>query len=605
MTPLPRFAAALTLCLPASASLWAAPEPVVVLGHAGVEAMMPDEKDAGLRAAVMMIADRIHEIPVEMERFSALAGPHDREQMLQAAAALKAALPFVTALMRHPTEFAVIRNPENELGVEDLDVRLLVSTGSAEASQEYTQGLLNILMAGMPQAQFHKSQIAPSMYHVPTPLGVALFGPTADGSGFAMGLDFGGDGLHSELIFPTMPVDQGLEGGTIQSRAFVDAHAAVEVAARFATLTGQPEVIDALAMVQEMMPAVPVGMEYVSTIGPVESRSVFRVRGLGAMGLGQYGIITDGPFIEPAHLELIPADARSVTLAASDLRATLEAQFAMAEENPGAADFRATLRNILGFDLFNDFLYHFGDVWATYTSDMTGGGGFISTVMLNSGADVDGLHSAMAALAAQANRLAGQYAMGYVSCRPFETEAADAAWTLTFNGLPIPLEVCCGLRGDLAVFAFTPQAMTAALEFTADENRVGLSRNTAFAEASAGLLDGQVTQVKFMDTARCLDRGYPAAAMLGSMMANLARSAVDPSRDPGIVVPSYHALLKDARPHLTVTRMEGNDLVIISTADRSALVNIAGLTGASGGSALGQIALVGAAVGAAAAASGM
>ncbi len=62
-------------------------------------------------------------------------------------------------------------------------------------------------------------------------------------------------------------------------------------------------------------------------------------------------------------------------------------------------------------------------------------------------------------------------------------------------------------------------------------------------------------------------------------MANAMRSPTAPDRDPGMIVPTYTELAKNAHPMISYSTYEGDDMITCTTADRSLRVNAAAALG--------------------------
>jgi hypothetical protein len=88
-----------------------------------------------------------------------------------------------------------------------------------------------------------------------------------------------------------------------------------------------------------------------------------------------------------------------------------------------------------------------------------------------------------------------------------------------------------------------------------------------------------VNGISFLDTPRYLRSGYMPASLLSSALANAVRSRSDASRDPGLVLPPFHELALGAKAMLTVSYVQGDDIVQHSFLDHSFMVNMVGLAG--------------------------
>jgi prepilin-type processing-associated H-X9-DG protein len=85
--------------------------------------------------------------------------------------------------------------------------------------------------------------------------------------------------------------------------------------------------------------------------------------------------------------------------------------------------------------------------------------------------------------------------------------------------------------------------------------------------------------------------GYGLVSRGVSALCNAVRSPTDSSRGYDLLMPSLAELSNGAKASVTITRVQGDDVIVSSQMDRSLLVNAAGCIGALGGST-GTIALV-------------
>jgi general secretion pathway protein G len=163
---------------------------------------------------------------------------------------------------------------------------------------------------------------------------------------------------------------------------------------------------------------------------------------------------------------------------------------------------------------------------------------------------------------------------GHVRARAFDARGVRCLG-LEFPGLPVPVAPAVALGGGHLFVAATPQALEAALAH-AQASTGGLGER-AEVRPLAALTD--VQSVLFIDVPALARDHYGAAAFLAAMLANSLRSPADAGREPGSVLPPYPELVAGARTTLLVARIEGEDLVVSGTADRSALVQLAAAAG--------------------------
>ena len=277
--------------------------------------------------------------------------------------------------------------------------------------------------------------------------------------------------------------------------------------------------------------------------------------------------------LSPADLRLVPADATIATLAKVNLKATFTA---LRSGVPAGKNPLALLKTLLGVDLETALLDPLGTTFGAYLSETTGAGGLGSMILVLSVRDPGTLATTMEKLAAVTNALGESQADGYVALRTW-TSGDAVCMTLGFPGLPVPLELSTGLLGGYLFGALTPTALIAALDHFRS-GAAGLIAEPRFRDAALGSLT-DLQGLTFSDTPRMIRDGYTTTALFYSALANGLRSHYGAARDPGILMPSYHALLQGSLPHVALSRIEGKDLVMRGRGDASVTANLAGLAG--------------------------
>lgn len=248
----------------------------------------------------------------------------------------------------------------------------------------------------------------------------------------------------------------------------------------------------------------------------------------------------------------------------------------------------------IGINPKTDLLDHLGQTWGYYMSGTTGGGGLLSTVMFAQVADEDAITETFDQLAGMVNEMAKERAKGYVRFRSRRI-AGQEITTLSFPGLPIPLEISCAVEHGYLWVAVTPQALLGALKHVR-EGGAGLAANPRF-RAMAGDRLASAFDVQWQDTPRLLAGGYGLVSLAASALSNGVLSPKNPDRDPGLVLPTFEELADGAQPAVALSWIEGNDLFYHAQMDRSMLVNLTGAVGTLGNSGAGlAVAAIGAAV---------
>ncbi len=296
----------------------------------------------------------------------------------------------------------------------------------------------------------------------------------------------------------------------------------------------------------------------------------------------QWGMDTDS-FLTANDLKFIPRDATHAQVARFDFGGYCDAMLKMFSELPGMDmeenDPLAMVEAMTGIHPKRDLIDHLGDTIGWYMSDTTGGG-LLGLVVFAEIDNPEGIQQTFDQLYGMANQMAGQMAKGYIQ---FRTRTIDGRTftTLTFPGLPVPLEFSLGQSSGYFFAAASPQALLAAMD-QAEHGKTNLNQNPHFQEMGGKNLQGAI-KVTFMDTPRLIQGGYGLTSLGMAALANATRSPVDSNRDAGIIMPRYHDLMKTAKASVTINRIVGNDMIVEVQGDRSFLANISGVLGSIGG----------------------
>lgn len=578
-------AAAMPMVFP-GAKATADSTPVIVLQHSGCGAMMPDENDAGLRRAFGLLTDRLAELPGEVQRMS------HNQNAAQAMWVADRILPLLTATFEYPAEWAILDNGINDLGVPDFDARVVFDTGSRAEAEKLQNIMSGLFQMAIPNATLQAAESNANFLEFPTPVATLLFGPVDDGGRFALGFDMGGDGIRTDRIALKAPSDLGEVKAVY--KLHLDGHGMMDLINTVAGMAPNPSVRGRIQAFTEQMPEgdmffdVAGGYQDGRAISVAKMTHFKALQELLAQHVPQFAARIG--FISPNLLKSVPADARMASVANQDVKSIINGALQQAAEaSQGQFDPETVFAQVeeqIGVHPIRDFIDYLGSNWVSYTADSTGGGGWMSLVFLNEGVDSEGLQATFDKLSNMANAIGSSKAMGYVRCQAWDgdqwkTRGLQAGYTLTFPGLPVPFELSMGLTDDSLVAGLTPQAVrTAALQATG-QRRGSLLDNPRFADSFSGKLK-QVNKISFLDTEASLARGYPMAQLVGTAVANFVRSPIDPSRDPGMVVPTFDDLSRDAHGLIQIAYIDGSDYVQISSLDASWLVNIAGISGSLG-----------------------
>ncbi len=537
---------------------------VFVLEHASLDKLFADPKDRAFGNALAMIPDRIRELPREA-----------RGQMPPEVAPM---LILALTNLARPARIAVCYNGDNPtggaFGYGVIASVLTPDQADTDQIQAQVTALLNQNQGGprpVPSKRF------PGMMDVQTPVATLSFGPRHAADGWRYEVIFGtvtdADAVAAAL--PKPPA--GLEPMVSLQFDTAGLNPAMDLLRAFAAQNPQAgEGLDKL-QAHGIGGAKTVKVDY--TAGRTKSDTLALTTIHGARALADTWGLATKP-ISKEEFAAVPADATDVYLHHGKDGAILDLG-AIVAENAQAGKFLEQFQQATGVDLQADIIQALGTTSAVYLSDSTGGAGLGSAVAMISVRDKPKLWSAMGKLSTLANMQADKIPLGPGYIRLVPTKDGDTdLLTLRFPGLPVPLELTFALTSNWLIFAPTPQGALAASRQASGKGDAGFSTNKTFAAAYPN--DRQATSITFSDTTRNLAGGYTFLTLVGSAIANGVRSPTDPKRDPGLLVPLYNDLRKDARAHVGYTYWRGDDLITESHSDHSLLVSAAGSGGAIG-----------------------
>lgn len=562
-----------TVALATMVPVLAQSEALVLLRCSGLKQAFTAPADEGMARAMSMFTQRLKEIPTEI---SMLANDGQAEQAM---AMFSTVMPLIAGMIDQPCEFTVIDHGGMAGMLPDMDVRLVVETGSVDATRQMQNAMQFI--AQMATQQEEGFTLAPESgskrMTLSLPMGQFVFGPANEAqTRFVAGFDSAGDGIDMESF--TVPAPDELRGSKIDAQMYINVKSIANVVTRVMEDQGEPSVEQVREMLAQFIPDD--GLEIIggSAIKGERRWSVIRARGVvttmdnlmanfGAM-VGEVNLHPDP--LSPDAFKLVPHDVTTASVQIQDLSGLVQPLQMFAYGQPCVPELLGVIEAL-------------GKTWVTYMSNETGGGGLMSLVMVQPDVNADAMTEALDGLTDSVN-LHATPLHGYVRMRQWETRDGRSGpiqlHSLSFPGLPVPVEISMGIVDNRFVVGATPQALLAAVDHWRS-GRPTLLDNPRFKEASAGLL-GNAMKVTFMDMPSTLNRGYPVAQMIGSAIANFVRSPSDHERDPGVVTPSLAVLSKNAKAAISVMSIQGGDFVFISNGDPSIMVNIAGGAGSMG-----------------------
>lgn len=516
----------------------------------GGESLFSDPKDQAMLAALRLLDDRVLELPGELPDF-----PEE----------LATLMPFISRLASGPMTLRVgaWEGMDAPMGLP-VFAQLTLNEESPEAARGMASRMTEMLTSmGMPQPQVDEA----GRVIVPAPIPV-WYG--ASGSDVKITI---GQSDEGELV----PGETGLpEGVSPKLAVSLEYGEIMEMVMSFAAMAGETEGMEFIEML-DSMGLLDMSMQMAYGTDDTHGYTVLALPGYGAT-MEEQGLLPERN-LTAADLARIPADATWAQVNTTNITGQMDFFMGMMEDQLAAqgmsGDPMEMVRAQLGFDPMADLFDHMGSVTGYYTSDTTGGNSIMSLILFMEMRDGEAFEDTMAGIKGMANAIAGAQAMGYVRFKEWEADGASYT-TLTFPGMPIPVELTYSIDNGYMYAGMTPQAVMGAVAQGRSDNG-GLLANQRFRENMSGGMEG-LGGVAFVDTPRILADGYGVALMAGSALRNLTRSPQDESRDAGLVIPPYPVLANGARPVVATTRFIDGDVVSEARGDRSMVVSwVAGI----------------------------
>lgn len=560
-------------------SAQSAAQDAVVLRSAGIEKMMPSEKDRALREALRLLGPRIEELPQEFGQPQFPGGP----------------LRMLYDVLRSPMSLSVSVDPNADPAKgPPFGVQMIVESGSEEEAARRAQTALQFIEMGMGAGGFMDVPGMPGMKMIDMDGVRGLIGSTnvAGRPSFVML-------VNREAPAPVALGSMGLPAGVEPVATMVlDAAPLQPLIEMMIEQAGpQAEQLRAQLRLQGMLGERPVRYSAAAGFG-----------GGFAHGVLNYGNFLTNPMnrimvserrLSSIDLAMIPADATYAQVSHSKLsevpRLVAEMLRPYAEEEnvniPPYEEILAEFEAQVGINPETQFFAHLGTRMGMYMSDTTGGGGLASAIAFMELTNADGMAETLSRIADMVSGMGDGMARGYVRLEPLAVEGLNNTWVLRFPGLPIPLEITVAVERSHLWFGATPQAVTAAIAHARNPGD-GLMANARFRDVAGGVPRDAVG-MSFTDTPKLAARGYGIASLGMSALSNFVRSPADKERGAGLVMPRLRTLLDGAKGSLMVTRINANDMTITTKSDPSATLNLCAAVGAVGSSpvAIGAVAL--------------
>lgn len=543
-------------------------EPVkalLLLERAELSKVLVDAKDQKLRDAFAMLPARLRDLPGE--------APNMPPQAVEL-------IDMVVSAVARPAKVAITYgagNPAHGLWGYGIVVSM-EAKDAGEAKDMHAKINAMLAQADVPQQFAPKaSERVKGMADVQIPGGMGLltYGPRESASGWRYEVIVGcldnPDDAFAAIPKPTAGLDTVMHGRVDLEQLTPAAQFAMTMAGR----QGGAEVREVFGELTKMglIGSKAMKIDFEDGYTKTEHVSRFAVRGAKAYKDAYW--LSDKP-VDKSELRLIPASVTVGGISKSQLSKLNEMISQISEKAPQVTEGLERFKAETGVDLQNDVFAALGESMVFYMSDATGGGSIASSVVAVGLKDKAKFLAAHDKLLSKANEFFMHMpkGAGYVKITPWEDSGAKL-FSLRCAGIPVPLEVTYAVAGDWVIASLTPQGTLAAVRQAMGKGDGGLGTNEQFA-ATVG--NKTLSGVSFVDTGRMMRAGYPFASLLGSAVANGVRSR-DGSREPGVVVPTFNELVAGAKPYVQMMSWSGDDYVIETRGDRSALVRVAGVSG--------------------------
>ncbi|RNC81646.1 MAG: hypothetical protein ED559_07615 [Phycisphaera sp.] len=517
---------------------------VIDLRFGGLANIEPHGKDAAAYEAVMMLGERLAEIPEETD------GPEEARALIELAWSW---LSGSTGLQLTQTNQA----PGLALA--------LAATPHGMSGDEFT-GIVTEIMreTGGPIDEDDQGT------YLSTPIGRARIETVNDGSTMSITLGTEDHASTDPLMYDLPAGSTSLMSGQFHLQRF--GQFIVQIISEEEPELG--EFIEQYRWVIDEAPLVDFAYGNDADYQYITSRAHDGKDWLVKLGMDPDVTITGDQFAD------VPQDATTLYIFPFSLDFILNIVDQLAEAE--GEDPFGELEDALGFDVRGDVLENLGPRFTYYQSLSTGGGGLTSAVMICELEDAERLASTHAELRNQLNDVLSEEARGYVRVRSWEA-AGHEVFSLTTPGIPLPFEPSWSIAGDSLVLAASPVGIVAALE-QINTDGASIADSPVFKAAMAGITpeDG-VSTVTFSNTEWFAGQGYSTANFMASALANAVRSPSDPTRDAGMLMPGYHEFTSGIKPMGAVEYWEGDDYVAMMRMEGSVLVEVAEFSTQMGG----------------------
>lgn len=522
------------------------------LRFAGLANIAPHEKDADAYRALMMLGERLADIPGEA------GGPDEAREGIE----------LLWDLFRGAHALRIDRTED----APGLSFAFTLSPEAPMNGQTYLEKFAGFVEGtGGPIRQSPEGD----SYLMSTPIGDASFQ-----SGEVMGKSSVVVLLGASEPAQTNPMNYSLPRNTT---ALLSARIHLQKLGQFVLQIideEQPEMAEAIGEFRWIIDEAPLLDISYGTTALTGEHQILASRMHNAKGwLTKLGMDPNQTFTREQFAD-IPQDATLVSAFPFELGFVLDL-IDWAAEQEGEDPF-GEAEEMLGFDVRGDVLENVGPRMMYYQSDSTGGGGLLSSVLISELRDPSRLAEVHADLVEQFNAFAGEQAKGYVRIRPWKAAGHDI-FSFAMPGLPVPFEPSWAIVDNRLVVAASPVGIVSAIaQMTGDGPSI--NDNPKFASAILDFLpENGAASAMFSDTERFAKLGYGGTNLLLSGLSNAVRSPSDPSREAGVLMPEFGVFASGIKPMGAIEYWDGDDYVAVMRMDGSTVVEIAEMLGQFGG----------------------
>lgn len=532
------------------------PPPILSFNTAGLDAMLSSPKDRALRDLLHLMTPRLSELPAELERLDIEGASEIPPGTFEAAWHLFSR----PQAMELGLNLGRLKNQEMPV-----DFRWMSSASSLQSATE-TVNFARELLSDTP-VRLRPSSEAGS-FIAETPAMPLYFGTKRSGRDAMMYFSTDESKLP-ELGASFVSLPDGVE--QVMGIRFD--------LSQLAPVIGMPVGMAPPIVGELLMEAGLIGwdatrFDFAAGYSDKAMHSAARMTGAGRAA--RLFATEPGRTLSAADFAMVPGDATMASLGFYDTSRTWDLGVRVLKSMGAWDQVRTELRENLSMDVeqIEGIVRSLGDTWVSYQSDTTGGGEFSSLIVSVSVRDRDILEQALSSAVSQLNTLGREEAEGYARVRSWEQDGT-VLYSLTSPGLPFPAEPTLAISGDRLVVGLSVPSLMAALD-QLGHGRDSLGDRDDLKALAGGGFEG-IAGFGYSDTERYARRGYGSMNHVMAALANGVRSPMSP-REPyatGPMMPSFTDLMKDITPKVTVTRWDGEDLVVTGIADRSITVHFA------------------------------